>query len=140
MGRPADDRAIVDAGLKALVFDSGPPLVCDEPAATYERAADEHGRLAVSAATSRLGPGDKIRPTPATSTRPSTSTIGMFASAATASNSFGGSPPGVRFIELHHSTAAATASGSRLLRPAPMNRTMIAATSNSMPDIMKASR
>jgi D-serine deaminase-like pyridoxal phosphate-dependent protein len=35
MSRPAQDRAIVDAGLKALAFDSGPPLVCDEPAATY---------------------------------------------------------------------------------------------------------
>ena len=51
----------VDAGLKALAFDSGPPIVCDEPAATYERASDEHGRLAVSAATNRLGLGDKIR-------------------------------------------------------------------------------
>jgi hypothetical protein len=47
MSRPTEDRAIVDAGLKALAFDSGPPLVCDEPAATYERASDEHCRLAV---------------------------------------------------------------------------------------------
>jgi D-serine deaminase-like pyridoxal phosphate-dependent protein len=46
---------------KALAFDSGPPLVCDEPAATYGRASDEHGRLAVLAATNRLGLGDKIR-------------------------------------------------------------------------------
>src|SRR5713101_7977997 len=61
MSRPTADRAIVDAGLKALAFDSGPPLVWDEPAATYERASDEHGRLAVSAATNRLGLGDKIR-------------------------------------------------------------------------------
>jgi hypothetical protein len=61
MSRPAEDRAIVDAGLKALAFDSGPPLLCDEPAATDERASDEHGRLAVSAATNRLGLGDKIR-------------------------------------------------------------------------------
>jgi hypothetical protein len=37
MSRPAEDRAIVDAGLKALAFDSGPPLVYDEPAVTYER-------------------------------------------------------------------------------------------------------
>src|SRR5438128_12283960 len=44
MSRPTQDRAIVDAGLKALAFDSGPPLVCDEPAATYERASDEHSR------------------------------------------------------------------------------------------------
>ena len=58
---PGGDRAIVDAGLKALAFDSGPPVVCDEPAATYERTSDEHGRLAVSAATNRLGLGDKIR-------------------------------------------------------------------------------
>jgi hypothetical protein len=59
MSRPAQDRAIVDAGLKALAFDSGPPLVCDEPTATYE-----HGRLAASAATNRLGLGDKLRPDP----------------------------------------------------------------------------
>jgi hypothetical protein len=61
MSRPAEDRAIVDAGLKALAFDPGPPLVCDEPAATYERASGEHGRLAVSAATNRLALGDKLR-------------------------------------------------------------------------------
>jgi D-serine deaminase-like pyridoxal phosphate-dependent protein len=47
MSRPTEDRAIVDAGLKALAFDSGPPLVWDEPAATYERASEERGRLAV---------------------------------------------------------------------------------------------
>ena len=61
MSRPTEDRAIVDAGLKALAFDSGPPLVCDEPAATYERASDEHGRLGISAATNRLRISDKIR-------------------------------------------------------------------------------
>ena len=64
MSRPAQERAIVDAGLKALAFDSGPPLVWDEPAATYERASDEHGRLAVAAATNRLHIGDKIRLVP----------------------------------------------------------------------------
>jgi 3-hydroxy-D-aspartate aldolase len=61
MSRPTEDRAIVDAGLKALAFDSGPPLVCDEPAATYERASDEHGRLGISGATNRLHLGDKVR-------------------------------------------------------------------------------
>ena len=61
MNRPAEDRAIVDAGLKALAFDSGPPLVCDEPAATSERASDKHGRLGVSGATNRLQIGDEIR-------------------------------------------------------------------------------
>jgi D-serine deaminase-like pyridoxal phosphate-dependent protein len=33
MSRPAEDPAIVDAGLKAPAFDSDPPPVCDEPAA-----------------------------------------------------------------------------------------------------------
>jgi 3-hydroxy-D-aspartate aldolase len=64
MSRPAEDRAIVDTELKALAFDSGPPLVCEEPAATYERASDEHGRLAVSGATNRLHLGDKLRLVP----------------------------------------------------------------------------
>ena len=74
MNRPAEDRAIVDAGLRALAFDSGPPLVCDEPAATSERASDEHGRLGVLGATDRLQIGDEIRLVPAIATRPSTST------------------------------------------------------------------
>jgi len=38
-------RAIADAGLKALALDSGPRLVCDEPAATFERTFGEHARL-----------------------------------------------------------------------------------------------
>jgi 3-hydroxy-D-aspartate aldolase len=64
MSRPTEDRAIVDAGLKALAFDSGAPSVWDEPAATYERASDEHGRLAVTGATNRLHIGDKLRLVP----------------------------------------------------------------------------
>jgi len=64
MSRPAEARAIVDAGLKALAFDSGPPLVWDEPSATYERASDEHGRLAVAGATNRLRLGDKVKLVP----------------------------------------------------------------------------
>ena len=47
--------------MKALAFDSGPPLVCDEPAASYERASDEHGRLGISGAANRLNIGDKVR-------------------------------------------------------------------------------
>ncbi len=64
MSRPAAERAIVDAGLKALAFDSGPPTVWDEPAAIYERASDEHGRLGISAPTNRLNLGDKVRLVP----------------------------------------------------------------------------
>jgi hypothetical protein len=51
----------ISAGLKAFAFDSGPPPVGDQPAATYEHASDEHGRLGISAATNRLALGDKIR-------------------------------------------------------------------------------
>ena len=61
---PRTEHAIVDAGLKALAFDSGPPTVWDEPAATYERASDEHGRLGIATATNRLNLGDKIRLVP----------------------------------------------------------------------------
>ena len=64
MSRPSEDRAILDAGLKALAFDSGPPALFDEPAAVYERASDEHGRLKVTAATNRLKIGDKLRLVP----------------------------------------------------------------------------
>ncbi len=64
MSHPTDDRAIVDAGLKALAFDSGPPTVWDEPAATYERASDEHGRLGITSATNRLKLGDKVKLVP----------------------------------------------------------------------------
>ena len=64
MSRPNEERAIVDAGLKALAFDSGPPTVWDEPAATYDRASDEHGRLLIASATNRLKLGDKVRLVP----------------------------------------------------------------------------
>jgi 3-hydroxy-D-aspartate aldolase len=64
MSRPTEDRAIVDAGLKALGMDSGPPNVWDEPAARFDRASDEHGRLVISGATNRLRLGDKIKLVP----------------------------------------------------------------------------
>src|SRR5580658_3012857 len=64
MSRPTKDRAIVDAGLKALGMDSGPPNIWDEPAARFDRASDEHGRLVISGATNRLRLGDKIKLVP----------------------------------------------------------------------------
>jgi D-serine deaminase-like pyridoxal phosphate-dependent protein len=90
MSRPAEDRAIVDAGLKALVFYSGPPLVCDEPAAPAASApptstagsASRGRRIGSTSATSCAS-------SPATATPPSTSTTGTSASAATASSSSG---------------------------------------------------
>ncbi len=49
MSRPAADRAVLDAGLKALSLDSGMPLVWEHPGLRYVRASDEHGVLEVAA-------------------------------------------------------------------------------------------
>jgi 3-hydroxy-D-aspartate aldolase len=100
MSRPAEDRAIVDAVLKALAFDSGPPLVCDEPAATYERASDEHGRLGISGATNRLQIGDKIRLVPGHCDPTVNLYDCMSPFAATASSSSGQSPAAARCIDV----------------------------------------
>ena len=43
MSRPAPDRAIVDAGLKASSVDSGMPLVFQRENLKYTHASDEHG-------------------------------------------------------------------------------------------------
>jgi D-serine deaminase-like pyridoxal phosphate-dependent protein len=48
MSAPARERAIVDAGLKAFAFDSGPPLVYGRAGLDYTKASDEHGVLAVA--------------------------------------------------------------------------------------------
>ena len=57
MSRPAADRAIVDAGLKASSVDSGMPEVWQRPGLAYKGASDEHGRveIAAGAAAPRLG-------------------------------------------------------------------------------------
>jgi D-threonine aldolase len=61
MSRPTPTRALLDAGLKALAVDSGMPLVVGLPDATFERASDEHGRLALGDAARALAVGDKLR-------------------------------------------------------------------------------
>ena len=45
MSRPVDERAVVDAGLKALSVDSGLPTVHQKPGVHYVSASDEHGVL-----------------------------------------------------------------------------------------------
>ncbi len=47
MSMPAQDRAIVDAGLKAFSFDSGLPQVHGRVGVDYVKASDEHGVLRV---------------------------------------------------------------------------------------------
>jgi D-serine deaminase-like pyridoxal phosphate-dependent protein len=60
MSTPAADRAIVDAGLKAFSFDSGPPLVHGRAGAEYVKASDEHGVLRVDADAPPVAHGERI--------------------------------------------------------------------------------
>ena len=60
MSRPARDRAIVDAGLKAISIESGPPLIHDQPALEYVFKGDEHGLIRLPASGHSLHVGDKL--------------------------------------------------------------------------------
>ena len=64
MSRPSAERAIVDAGLKALSVDSGMPVVTDFRDVDFTRASDEHGKLEIKRQTEGLDVGEKIRLTP----------------------------------------------------------------------------
>jgi D-serine deaminase-like pyridoxal phosphate-dependent protein len=64
MSRPAPDRAVLDAGLKALSVDKGMPGVRDLPGATYQRASDEHGVLQLEEGARGLAIGDRVRLVP----------------------------------------------------------------------------
>lgn len=61
MSTPSGDRAVVDAGLKALAMDSGPPAVAGMSEVTYGRASDEHGVLTVSETNRRFTIGEKVK-------------------------------------------------------------------------------
>ena len=60
MSIPIADRVVLDAGLKALAFDSGPPDVRGYSGSFYERPSDEHGCLNVTACNARPKLGDKV--------------------------------------------------------------------------------
>jgi 3-hydroxy-D-aspartate aldolase len=60
MSRPTADRAIVDAGHKALSTDSGMPRIARADGAEYIRASDEHGKLQINGAPG-YAVGDKIK-------------------------------------------------------------------------------
>jgi D-serine deaminase-like pyridoxal phosphate-dependent protein len=60
MSAPVRERAIVDAGLKAFAFDSGPPQVHATAGLEYVKASDEHGVLAVAANRDPPVPGDRV--------------------------------------------------------------------------------
>jgi len=60
MSAPVRERAIVDAGLKAFAFDSGPPQVYGAHGLDYVKASDEHGVLTVAADRDPPVPGDRV--------------------------------------------------------------------------------
>jgi 3-hydroxy-D-aspartate aldolase len=60
MSRPARDRAVVDAGLKAFSVDSGMPVVRDRPDLEVQRASDEHGVMLVRDPASPVGVGERL--------------------------------------------------------------------------------
>ncbi len=60
ISRPVKDRAVVDAGHKALPVDSGLPLVHNMPDVEYIRPSDEHGKLQLHDIARNLKIGDKL--------------------------------------------------------------------------------
>ena len=60
MSRPAPERIVVDAGLKASSVDSGLPQVWQRPGLAYTRASDEHGVIEVAAGGTSPALGDKL--------------------------------------------------------------------------------
>jgi 3-hydroxy-D-aspartate aldolase len=60
MSRPAADRAIVDAGLKASSTDSGMPLVWARDGLEFVKASDEHGVLRVAPGVKAPALGEKL--------------------------------------------------------------------------------
>jgi D-serine deaminase-like pyridoxal phosphate-dependent protein len=60
MSRPAPDRAVLDAGLKALSVDKGLPRVRGLADVAYQRASDEHGVLRLGPAGGGLRLGDRV--------------------------------------------------------------------------------
>lgn len=61
MSIPGRNYAVVDAGLKALAFDSGMPTLEDFPNIRYCHPSDEHGVLDVSEAQGALSLGSKLK-------------------------------------------------------------------------------
>ncbi len=61
ISRPVPDRAITDAGLKSISTDRGVPQVVGLTGATVVGLSEEHGKLKVEGAATRLKVGDRVR-------------------------------------------------------------------------------
>ena len=64
MSKPVADRAVIDAGLKAMSTDSGLPTIPDYDDATLVRASDEHGVLDIGPGAANLSLGSKLKLVP----------------------------------------------------------------------------
>ncbi|MCC7427412.1 MAG: DSD1 family PLP-dependent enzyme [Alphaproteobacteria bacterium] len=68
MSAPAKDRAVLDAGHKAVAVDSGLPLVWGQHGLNadiaFVGASDEHGKLKLGPDAPRLGLGEKVKLVP----------------------------------------------------------------------------
>ncbi len=60
MSAPVRERAIIDAGLKAFAFDSGPPQVYGARGLDFVTASDEHGVIVVGAHAEPPVLGDRL--------------------------------------------------------------------------------
>jgi len=60
MSRPAPERAVLDAGLKASSVDSGLPVVWNREGLRYARASDEHGVLEIAPGARAPALGEKL--------------------------------------------------------------------------------
>ena len=61
ISRPVPDRAVVDAGHKAVPLDSGLPVVSEMQAVEFVRLSDEHGNLRLHNPACGLKIGDKLK-------------------------------------------------------------------------------
>ncbi|MEM3045667.1 MAG: DSD1 family PLP-dependent enzyme [Candidatus Bathyarchaeia archaeon] len=60
ISRPTPERAVIDAGLKSLSTDMGPPKVKGLQGAELTRLSEEHGILRLEGEAQRLKPGDRV--------------------------------------------------------------------------------
>jgi 3-hydroxy-D-aspartate aldolase len=60
VSRPTRDKAIVDAGWKAVSSDAGVPRVKDRPDLRFEFAGDEHGAIVAMTGKLGLNVGDRV--------------------------------------------------------------------------------
>ena len=89
------DRAVCDAGLKASSVDSGMPVVHDRPEIKYLAPPTNMACCNWAGTRARFVSAINSASSPVIATRPSTSTTGTSASAATRSRPSGRSPPEV---------------------------------------------